>query len=148
MMKRSKRLSPIVELAVKATKVALIKVGEANALWMRDTKQLEELHRYQGEYLAKLRSGDVISMSAQKVLELRGFLAQLDQAILAQQQQVRTSFDVLQQQQTEWKKVRSKEQAMQSLVSRYHQEEVRVELKQEQDDSDERNTRQWLRKPK
>ncbi|RKZ80524.1 MAG: flagellar export protein FliJ [Gammaproteobacteria bacterium] len=147
-MKRSKRLSPIVELAVKATKVALIKVGEANALWIRDTKQLEELQRYQGEYLARLRSGDVISMSAQKVLELRGFLAQLDQAIIAQQQQVNTSLEVLQQQQQQWKKVRSKEQAMQSLVSRYHQEEVRIEIKKEQQDSDERNTVQWQRKSK
>ena len=147
-MKRSKRLSPIVELAVKATKAALIKVGEANALWIRDTKQLEELQRYQGEYLARLRSGDVISMSAQKVLELRGFLAQLDQAIIAQQQQVNTSLEVLQQQQQQWKKVRSKEQAMQSLVSRYHQEEVRIEIKKEQQDSDERNTVQWQRKSK
>ena len=147
-MKRSKRLTPIVELAVKATEAALIKVGEANALWIRDSKQLEELHRYQGEYLARLRSGEVISMSAQKVLELRRFLAQLDQAIIAQQQQVKTSLEVLQQQQAEWKKVRSKEQAMQSLVSRYHHEEVRVEQKKEQADNDERNTSQWLRKPK
>ncbi|RKZ89482.1 MAG: flagellar export protein FliJ [Gammaproteobacteria bacterium] len=147
-MKRSKRLTPIVDLAVKATEAALIKVGEANALWIRDTNQLEELYRYQGEYLARLRSGDVLSMSAQKVLELRGFLAQLDQAILAQQQQVKISLEVLQQQQEQWKKVRSKEQAMQSLVSRYHHEEVRIEIKKEQDDNDERNTSQWLRKPK
>lgn len=147
-MKRSKRLSPIVELAVKATEAAVIKVGEANALWIRDAKQLEELQRYQGEYLARLRSGDVISMSAQKVLELRGFLAQLDQAILAQQKQVKISLEVLQQQQKQWKKIRSKEQAMQSLVSRYHQEEVRLETKKEQQDNDERNTVQWLRKSK
>ena len=147
-MKRSKRLSPIVDLAVKATEAALIKVGEANALWIRDAKQLEELQRYQGEYLARLRSGDVISMSAQKVLELRGFLAQLDQAILAQQKQVKISLEVLQQQQKQWKKIRSKEQAMQSLVSRYHQEEVHLETKKEQQDNDERNTAQWLRKSK
>lgn len=147
-MKRSKRLSPIVELAVKATEAAVIKVGEANALWIRDAKQLEELQRYQGEYLARLRSGDVISMSAQKVLELRGFLAQLDQAILAQQKQVKISLEVLQQQQKQWKKIRSKEQAMQSLVSRYHQEEVRLETKKEQQDNDEHNTVQWLRKSK
>ena len=147
-MKRSKRLSPIVDLAVKATEAALIKVGEANALWIRDAKQLEELQRYQGEYLARLRSGDIISMSAQKVLELRGFLAQLDQAILAQQKQVKISLEVLQQQQKQWKKIRSKEQAMQSLVSRYHQEEVHLETKKEQQDNDERNTAQWLRKSK
>lgn len=147
-MKRSQRLNPIVELAEKATETALIRVGEANAIWLRDTEQLEELGRYKGEYLAKLRSGEQLSMSAQKVLELRGFLVQLDQAIEVQRQQVERSLTTLQQQQTFWKTTRSKEQAMQSLVGRYHHEEIQVELKQEQLDNDERNTLQWIRKPK
>ncbi|NQZ53492.1 MAG: flagellar export protein FliJ [Piscirickettsiaceae bacterium] len=147
-MKRSQRLNPIVELAEKATETALIRVGEANAIWLRDTEQLEELGRYKGEYLAKLRSGEQLSMSAQKVLELRGFLVQLDQAMEVQRQQVERSLTTLQQQQTFWKTTRSKEQAMQSLVGRYHHEEIQVELKQEQLDNDERNTLQWIRKPK
>ncbi len=147
-MKRSKRLDPIVELAIKATEAALVKVGEANTVWSNDSQQLEDLKRYKGEYLAKLRSGEQLSMSAQKVLELRGFLAQLDQAIEVQHQQVEVSLTALQQQQAVWKTTRSKEQAMQSLVSRYQQEEINIELKQEQLDNDERNTSQWLRKSK
>ncbi|MFW5451302.1 MAG: flagellar export protein FliJ [Methylophagaceae bacterium] len=147
-MKRSKRLDPIVELAIKATEAALVKVAEANAVWSRDSQQLEDLKRYKGEYLARLRSGEQLSMSAQKVLELRGFLAQLDQAIEVQRQQVEVSLTALQHQQVIWKTTRSKEQAMQSLVSRYQQEEMSIELKQEQLDNDERNTSQWLRKSK
>lgn len=147
-MKRSQRLNPIVDLAVKATESALIRVGETNAIWVRDTQQLEELDRYKNEYLARLRSGEQLSMSAQKILELRGFLVQLDQAIEVQRQQVELSFTALQQQQEFWKTTRSKEQAMQSLVGRYHHEEVQMELKQEQQDNDERNTSQWVRKPK
>ena len=87
-------------------------------------------------------------MNAQKVLELRGFLVQLDLAISAQQQQVSISLKSLQYQQQLWQQVRKKEQAMNKLVSRYQYEEMQLELKQEQQDNDERNTAQWLRKPK
>ena len=145
-MKRSKKLLPVVGVAKRATEAALVKLGEANLLWTRDKQQLDDLHRYKAEYLARLRQSDQVMMSAQKVLELRGFLAQLDQAIHAQEQQVNASRKRLQYHQNIWQQARSKEQAMHSLVSRYHHEEMQVELKQEQQDNDERNTAQWLRK--
>jgi len=145
-MKRSKRLNPVVELAEKETEAALIKVGEANTAWLQDKQQLDDLHRYKGEYLAKFRSGDSLVMSAQKVLELRAFLSQLDQAIDAQQQQVNNNYRQLEQQREAWKLVRMKEQAMNSLVERYQNEELQQEAKQEQRDNDERNTSQWHRR--
>ncbi|MBE9533112.1 MAG: flagellar export protein FliJ [Proteobacteria bacterium] len=147
-MKRSKKLNPIVELAVKATKEALIKVGQSNTVWLKDTQQEEELHRYKAEYLSRLRQVDNSLVSAQKVLELRAFLESLDQAIAAQQQQVSISLKSLQHQQQLWQQVRQKEQAMNNLVSRYQQEEMYIELKQEQQENDEHNTAQWVRKPK
>jgi len=45
-----------------------------------------------------------------------------------------------------WQQTRNKEQAMQSLVDRYHHEEIQVELKQEQQISDEHNAIQWRHK--
>jgi len=145
-MKRSQRLNPIVENAAKASEVALLKVGEVNAVWAQDRAQLTDLIQYKGEYLTRFREDDQIAMSAQKVMELRAFLIQLDQAIGSQERQVETSFQMLQQQQQAWKAVRRKEQAVQSLVGRYQQAEMKVELKQEQRENDERNTAQWLQK--
>jgi len=147
-MKRSQRLTPVVEVAAQASEKALAKVGEANTAWRQDTAQLDDLIKYKGEYLLRFRDGEQLEMSAQKVMELRAFLVQLDQAIASQERQVETSLQRLQQQQQAWKTVRSKEQAVQSLVDRYQQEEIQVELKQEQRENDERNTTQWLRKPK
>ncbi len=147
-MKRSKRLIPVVDIAAKASEKALVKVGEANAAWVQDTAQLDDLVNYRGEYLARFREGDQMAMSAQKIMELRAFLVQLDQAIGSQERQVATSLQILQQQQQAWKAVRIKEQAVQSLVERYQQQEMHVELKQEQLENDERNTVQWHRKPK
>jgi len=147
-MKRSQRLNPVVELAAKASEAALVRVGEANATWIGDKAQLDDLVTYKGEYLARFRNGEQLAMSAQKVMELRAFLVQLDQAIAAQERQVKQSLDNLHQEQMMWKTVRSKEQAVQSLVERYQQEEIQAELKQEQLENDERNTAQWHRKAK
>jgi len=145
-MKRSKRLSPVVEIAAKETEAALTKVGQANTAWLQDKHQLEELKRYKGEYLAKFRQGDTLVMSAQKVLELRSFLVQLDQAIQAQEFQVNDRYLQLEVQRGHWQKARSKEQAMESLVERYQEEELKVESRQEQLENDEHNTSQWVRK--
>jgi len=147
-MKRSKRLTPVVDIAAKETEAALATVGQANTAWLQDKNQLEELKRYKGEYLAKFRQGDSLVMSAQKVLELRSFLVQLDQAIQAQEFQVKERLFHLEQQRVVWQKVRSKEQAMQALVGRYQDEELQQESRQEQLENDERNTSQWVRKPR
>lgn len=147
-MKRSERLTPIIELAARETEQALIKVGEANAIWSQNKQQLVDLQGYKNEYLQRLRAGEQSKMSAQKVMELRAFLVQLDQAIKAQQQQVDQSFIVLQQQQAVWQQVRSKEEAMSSLAQRYQKEEQYTESRREQSESDEHSTMQWLRKSK
>jgi len=147
-MKRSKRLTPVVDIAAKETEAALAKVGQANSAWLQDKQQLEELQRYKGEYLAKFRQGDTLVMSAQKVLELRSFLVQLDQAIQAQEFQVQERYMQLEQQRGFWQQARRKEQAMESLVDRYQTEELQQESRQEQLENDERNTSQWVRRPR
>lgn len=147
-MKRSKKLKPVVDIKVKATEKALVNLGQANVIWQQDKQQLEDLNRYKGEYLAIFRQRDALVMSAQKVLELRGFLVQLDQAIKAQQHQVQTSYEGVQHQQKLWLEARSKEQAIQSLVSRYHADEIYQQAKQEQRESDEHTTSMWFRRSK
>ena len=121
-------------------------MGEANSAWQLDKNQLDDLYRYKGEYLAKFRQGDNLTVSSQKMLELRAFLVQLDQAISGQQLQVENSYKKVQYQQTLWLQARTKEQAMQTLVGRYKAEESQQEVRQEQLDNDEHNTSQWVRK--
>jgi flagellar FliJ protein len=145
-MKRSKRLSPVVKIAAKDTEAELIKVATANTEWLVDKESLDYLYRYKSEYLDRFRRGDAAVMSAQKVLDLRSFLVQLDQAIEAQTQQVNTRYAALGQQRQLWQQARSKQQAMQSLVGRYQDEEFKQETRQEQLDNDERNTSQWVRR--
>ncbi|HAU06288.1 MAG TPA: flagellar export protein FliJ [Gammaproteobacteria bacterium] len=145
-MTRAKRLKPIVSLAEQSTQSALAKVGQANAALLQGKRQLEDLLQYRNEYIARLRDNDTVSISAKKALGLRGFLQQVEQAIIAQQQKVSTQQSQLKIEQQRWQQVKHKEQAMTSLMTRYHQQEVRLAIKQEQRLVDENNITVWQRK--
>ncbi len=145
-MKRSKRLQVVVELATKEKDAILEQVGRANQAWLKEKRQLESLYQYREEYLAQLRSGHTQNMTAQRVLALRGFLSQLDQAIQAQSQQVAQQFKLLEQQRQKWKQAWTKEKSVQHLVERYQDEEQRLENKKEQRTQDEFSAQLWRRK--
>lgn len=135
-MSRMRKLDPVIEVARKSTESELVKLGETNALLQRDQHQLDDLMQYRDDYLARFRREDPMVMSAKKALELRGFLAQLDQAIHAQQLQVNHSQQLVDRQQQNWLQARNKEQALDSLMAKYQAAEQRQQQKQEQRDND------------
>lgn len=144
-MSRARKLNPVIDMARKATESELIKLGEQNALLQREQNQLDELIQYREEYLSRFRQGDPMQMSAKKALDLRGFLAQLDQAIQAQEHQVNQSLQVVNRQQQNWLQARNKEQALDTLMARYRADEERIEQKREQRENDEHTNAMWLR---
>lgn len=144
-MSRTRKLDPVIEMARKATESELVKLGESNALLQQEQHQLDDLMRYRDEYLARFRRDDPMVMSAKKALELRGFLAQLDQAIHAQQLQVNHSQQLVDRQQNNWMQARNKEQALDSLMARYHADEQVKLQRREQRDNDEHTNAMWLR---
>lgn len=144
-MSRMRKLDPVIEVARKSTESALIKLGETNALFQQEQTQLEDLMQYRDDYLAQFRRDDPLVMSAKKALELRGFLAQLDQAIHAQQLQVNHSRQLVNRQQQNWLQARNKEQALDSLMAKYKANEQQQQQRREQRDNDEHTTAIWLR---
>ena len=144
-MSRSKRLHPVIKLAEKAEQEALTALGQANASWHHDKTQLDDLHQYKADYLQRFRQGEMLMLSAQKMMDLRAFLEQLDQAIKAQQLQVEQSYSVVEYQKGLWMQKRTKTQALQLLVERYQGEELAIALRKEQRDNDEHSTNKWLR---
>jgi len=144
-MSRSRKLDPVIDMARKTTESELGKLGQTNALLQQAENQLDDLLRYRDEYLARFREDDPMLMSARKALELRGFLAQLDQAIHAQQLQVNQSRQLVGRQQQNWQQARNKQQALDSLMDRYRGEEQRRQQRLEQRENDEHTNAQWLR---
>lgn len=144
-MSRTRKLDPVIEVARKTSESELVKLGETNTLLQQEQNQLDDLMRYRDEYLARFRRDDPLLMSAKKALELRGFLAQLDQAIHAQQLQVNQSRQRVDRQQQNWLQARSKEQALDSLMVRYQADEQLKQQRREQRDNDEHTNLRWLR---
>lgn len=144
-MSRSRKLDPVIDMARKATESELGKLGQTNALLQQAENQLDDLLRYRDEYLARFREDDPMLMSARKALDLRGFLAQLDQAIHAQQLQVNQSRQLVDRQQQNWQQARNKEQALDSLMDRYRADEQRRQQRLEQRENDEHTNARWLR---
>lgn len=144
-MSRVRKLDPVIEIARKRTESALVKLGESNALLQQEQNQLNDLMHYRDDYLAQFRRDDPLVMSAKKALELRGFLAQLDQAINAQQLQVNQSRSLVARQQQNWLQARNKEQALDTLMAKYQANEQHQQQRREQRDNDEHTTAIWLR---
>jgi len=145
-MTRSKKLQPVVELARQETEQAVTKLAQVNRLLHQEQQQLHDLQNYRQEYLLRFRGADPLVMPARKAIELRNFLAQLDQAIALQEQQVKQFLTQATQQQQHWIKARSKQHAMQALLERYQQEETQRQERQEQRLSDEYSAQLWRRR--
>lgn len=144
-MSRMRKLDPVIDIARKRTESELVKLGQSNALLQHEQNQLDDLMQYRDDYLARFRRDDPLVMSAKKALELRGFLAQLDQAIHAQQLQVNQSQSLVDRQQQNWLQARNKEQALDSLMAKYQANEQHQQQRREQRDNDEHTTAIWLR---
>jgi flagellar FliJ protein len=140
-----RKLDPVIDIARKRTESELVKLGQSNALLQHEQNQLDDLMQYRDDYLARFRRDDPLVMSAKKALELRGFLAQLDQAIHAQQLQVNQSRSLVDRQQQNWLQARNKEQALDSLMAKYQANEQHQQQRREQRDNDEHTTAIWLR---
>lgn len=145
-MSRSKKLQPVVKLARQETEQAVIKLAQVNRLCHQEQRQLHDLQHYRQEYLQRFRGADPLVMPARKAIELRNFLAQLDQAIALQEQQVKQILAQVTHQQQQWTQARSKQHAMQSLLERYQQEETQRQQRQEQRLSDEYSAQLWRRR--
>lgn len=145
-MSRADKLKPALEMAQRATEQALLTLSEANQALMRDQQQLAELQQYRDDYLQRFRQADPMIMKAQKQLELRAFMAQLDQAIRMQEQQVQETLQNAQYYHQQWLGVRSREHALESLLERYQQQAEQRALRQEQNTSDEQSTMLWRRR--
>lgn len=144
-MSRSRKLDPVIEMARKATESELQKLGQQNALLQQEQFQLDDLRQYRAEYLARFRQDDPMVMTAKKALDLRSFLAKLDQAILSQESQVKSANANVERQQKLWLQARNKEQAIDALMARYEATELKKELKREQVEMDEHTNGAWLR---
>lgn len=148
-MTRAAKLIPVIDMAARETDAAMQELARSNNVLQREQQQLAELQRYRDEYLQRFRQQDrQQQMSARKAVDLRAFLAQLEQTIRLQQSHVEHCLQQTQKQQTRWLQAKSKQQAIETLQQRYQADDARRQQKQEQRLADEHTAQLWARKPK
>lgn len=147
-MTRASKLIPVIEMAGRETDRAMQSLVQANNVLEQEKHQLNDLLRYREEYLQQFRQGDALQMSARKAIDLRSFLAQLDNAIRMQQRHVEHCFMQTQKQRQLWLEAKNKQRSIESLKERYQKEDEQRQHKLEQRLADEHTAMLWARKHK
>jgi flagellar FliJ protein len=145
-MRRSRKLIPVKDMAIRAEEAEMVTLSQLNDALFQAQAQLNDLIRYREEYLERFRRHDIHQLQAKKNLELRAFLAHLDQAIEGQQSQVEQHQLQVNTQQQRWLAAKNKLQAIQKLMDKYDADEALLQSRQSQRENDEYTQTLWLRR--
>ncbi|ANH97273.1 flagellar FliJ protein [Pseudomonas koreensis] len=138
---RAARLAPVVEMAEKAEKTAVQRLGYFQGQVKVAESKLADLDAFRLDYQEQwiVRGSD--GVSGQWLLGYHGFLAQLDTAIDQQRQSLVWHQNKLDKAREEWQQAFAKVEGLRKLVQRYREEAQRLEDKREQKLLDELSQR-------
>lgn len=138
---RAARLAPVVEMAEKAEKTAVQRLGYFQGQVKVAESKLADLDAFRLDYQEQwiVRGSD--GVSGQWLLGYHGFLAQLDTAIDQQRQSLVWHQNKLDKAREEWQQAFAKVEGLRKLVQRYIDEARAIEDKREQKLLDELSQR-------
>jgi len=137
MKRRSKRLEPVASHAKKLEQDAARTFAEAQQRVTDSEIQLQQLESFRDEYLDQYKSASQHSGSISKLLDYQAFLAKLTQGIGQANNTIKLCCqqrDILKQQ---WLQRRTRMQALESVVEKYQQNELKHEAHLEQKELEE-----------
>lgn len=140
-MTKSKRLKPIIKIAEEREQQAVREYLEVQKLHRERETRLTELVNYKEEYQSKFLATDSESRSVFQFNDYRAFLQRLDFTIGEQKKLVLASENELQIKREAWLKMREKAQALEKAADRFLSEELALQNKKEQKETDERAQR-------
>ncbi len=136
-MQKSQRLAPIVQLESLKEQSAATGLATAKQQLQQDTKKLQDLLAYAGEYQALVEQEGKDGIQAQRLHTYHQFVNRLMVAIDEQRQQVEQAQEAAEQAERDWLQQRGAHRNMAKLVSRYARSESREEDRREQAAQDE-----------
>lgn len=143
MVKKSKRLVPVLQIKERDEKDAAKRLGEAQQGLQGAIKQLEDLNQYRQDYYANLSGGvsaGVTSGVSASVLEkYQLFLSKLNGAVERQEQSVEQYRQHVDAHRKKWVEANARLKSMNDLIDRAKDEESLLLDKQEQKLMDERS---------
>jgi len=138
---RAERLAPVVDMAEKAEKTAVQRLGYFQGQVKVAESKLADLNAFRLDYSQQWIVRGSTGVTGQWLLGFQGFLAQLDTAVDQQRQSLVWHQNKLDKAREEWQQAFAKVEGLRKLVQRYREEAQRLEDKREQKLLDELSQR-------
>jgi len=138
---RAARLAPVVDMAEKAEKTAVLRLGHFQGQVRVAQSKLADLEAFRLEYQEQWIVRGSSGVSGQWLLGYQGFLAQLGTAIDQQRQSLNWHQNNLNKARDTWQQAFARVEGLRKLVQRYRDEAQRLEDKREQKLLDELSQR-------
>ena len=140
-MKKSQRIKSIVDIKATQEKKALEVLGIVQKKNLTLRTQIEGLRNYRKDYQDRFDQLGVKGVNIAQLLEYRSFIDKLDQAIMGQEQLLR-SFDAeLMESRKAWEEKHRKTESLQKVCNSALEAEMKQDAKREQLEQDERASR-------
>lgn len=138
---RSSRLAPVVDMAEKAEKTAVQRLGYFQGQVRLAQSKLGDLERFRGEYQQQWIERGTQGVSGQWLMGYQGFLNQLETAVDQQRQSLAWHQTNLDRARESWQQAFARVEGLRKLVQRYIDEARAIEDKREQKLMDELSQR-------
>jgi flagellar FliJ protein len=138
---RAARLAPVVDMAEKAEKTAVLRMGHFQGQVRVAESKLADLEAFRLEYSEQWIVRGSSGVTGQWLLGYQGFLAQLGTAIDQQRQSLQWHQNNLDKSREAWQQAFARVEGLRKLVQRYIDEARRLEDKREQKLLDELSQR-------
>ncbi|MFW6753314.1 flagellar export protein FliJ [Pseudomonas glycinae] len=140
-LSRAARLAPVVDMAEKAEKTAVQRLGYFQGQVKVAESKLADLNAFRLDYSQQWIVRGSTGVTGQWLLGFQGFLAQLDTAVDQQRQSLQWHQNNLDKARDAWQQAFARVEGLRKLVQRYRDEAQRVEDKREQKLLDELSQR-------
>lgn len=131
-LSRAARLAPVVDMAEKAEKAAVQRLGYFQGQVKVAQSKLADLHAFRLDYSEQWIVRGSTGVTGQWLLGFQGFLAQLDTAVDQQRQSLVWHQNNLEKAREAWQQAFARVEGLRKLVQRYREDAQRAEDKREQ----------------
>jgi flagellar FliJ protein len=146
MMLRSERLQVVLAVEERKEQAALERMGEARKQVDQHQEQLANLNQYQDEYRQQMRQSQQGAIAVTRLQAWQAFIAQLDQVIRHQEQQLAQARELFEARRKDWHEAWERRRGMEKYIESCRQQEARERDAREQKAADEAAGRAFARR--
>lgn len=146
MLKKAKRLAPVIEMVEQTEQEAAGKLAKLQQQLLQAEQQLAGLEQYRNDYQQQWITRGQTGVTGEWLMNYQRFLSQLETAIEQQRNSVQWHQRNAEKAREQWQKAYTRLEGLKKLVQRYHDQARHIADRQEQKDMDEMAARAGLLK--